>query len=52
MIEKVMYKVKRNDDKKVYRVQDFTSGDNVEESKFVEGTNSKGAPQLQAQVCV
>lgn len=47
-----MYKVKTNNDKKVYRVQDFTSGDNIEESKFVEGTNKKGAPQLQAQVCV
>lgn len=43
-----MYKVKDN----VYRIRDFTSGDNVEESKFIEGTNQRGAPQMQAQVCV
>lgn len=48
MIEKVMYKVKDNN----FRVQDFTKRDNVDESKFIEGTNQRGAPQLQAQVCV
>lgn len=43
-----MYKVKDN----TFRVRDFTSGDNVDMSKFVEGTNQRGAPQMQAQVCV
>ena len=48
MFEKVMYKVKDN----VFRIRDFTSGDKVDESKFIEGTNQRGAPQLQTQVYV
>lgn len=48
MIEKIMYKA----NEKAFRVQDFTSGDNVDISKFVEGVNQRGKKQLQAQVCV
>lgn len=48
MFEKVMYKVKDN----TFRVRDFTKKDNVDESKFVETTNQRGAPQMQTQVCV
>ena len=50
MIEKVMYKVTNKDN--VFRIRDFTSSDNIDISKFVEGTNKKGAPQMQAQVYV
>ena len=48
MFEKIMYKVKDN----VFRIRDFTSGDKVDESKFIEATNQRGAPQLQTPVCV
>lgn len=48
MFEKIMYKVKDNN----FRIRDFTSGDHVNEDKFVEGVNQKGNKQLQAQVCV
>lgn len=52
MYEKLMYKVESKDNKVVYRVQDFTKNDNVDESVFVEGENSKGAKRLQCQVKV
>ena len=47
-----MYKVKRKDNKEVYRIRDFTSGDKVDKSKFEEVINKKGEKQLQAQVYV
>ena len=45
-----MYKVTNKDN--VFRIRDFTSSDNVDISKFVEGENKRGAPQMQAQVYV
>ena len=50
MFQKVMYKVKNKDN--VFRIRDFTSSDNVDISRFVEGTNKKGETQLQAQIVV
>ena len=47
-----MYKVKRKDNKELYRIRDFTSGDKVDKSKFEEVINKKGEKQLQAQVYV
>ena len=52
MYEKTMYKVQGRDNKVIFRLQDFTKNDNVDESVFVEGTNSKGAKRLQCQVLV
>ena len=52
MYEKLMYKVPSKDNKVIYRLQDFTKNDNVEESYFVEGKNSKGDKRLQCQVHV
>ena len=48
MFEKVMYKVKQN----TFRIRDFTSGDKVDESKFIKGTNQRGNTQLQTKVCI
>lgn len=47
-----MYKVKNKDNKLQYRLQDFTKNDNVDESLFVEGTNSQGSKRLECQVFV
>ena len=52
MFKKVMYKVKRKDNKELYRIRDFTSGDKVDKSKFEEVINNKGEKQLQAKVHV
>ena len=52
MFEKIMYKVKTKSDKEVYRVRDFTSGDNVDASKFIESMSQRGEIQLQTSVCV
>ena len=52
MYEKLMYKVESRNNKVIYRLQDFTKNDNVDESVFVEGENSKGAKRLQCQVKV
>ena len=52
MYEKTMYKVKNKDNKLQYRLQDFTKNDNVDESLFVEGTNSQGSKRLECQVIV
>ena len=52
MYEKLMYKVTSQDNKVIYRLQDFTKNDNVNEDKFVEGRNTKGAKRLQCQVMV
>lgn len=48
MFKKIMYKVKEN----TFRIQDFTKRDNVDESKFVEGKNQRGTPQMQTQMLV
>ena len=52
MYEKVMYKVPSKNNKVIYRLQDFTKNDNVDESVFSEGQNSKGAKRLQCNVKV
>lgn len=47
-----MYKVPSKDNKILYRLQDFTKNDNVDESVFSEGENSKGVKRLQCKVKV
>lgn len=48
MFEKILYQV----EEKTFRVQDLTSGDKVDMSKFVEGKNQRGKKRLQTQVYV
>lgn len=48
----MMYKVQGKNNKVIFRLQDFTAGDNVDESKFVEGRNSQGKTRLQCEVLV
>lgn len=52
MYEKLMYKVPSRNNKVIYRLQDFTKNDNVNENMFVEGRNTKGDMRLQCQVYV
>lgn len=52
MYEKLMYKVQSRNNKVVYRLQDFTKNDNVDESMFEEAKNNKGAMRLECQVIV
>lgn len=52
MYEKLMYKVKGRNNKVIYRLQDFTKNDNVNEDMFEEGRNAKGETRLQCQVHV
>lgn len=52
MYEKLMYKVQSRNNKVVYRLQDFTKNDNVDESMFEEAKNNKGAMRLECQVFV
>lgn len=52
MYEKTMYKVPRKDNKVIFRLQDFTKNDNVDESVFIEGQDNKGNKRLQCQVKV
>lgn len=52
MYEKLMYKVQSKNNKVLYRLQDFTLNDNVDEDEFAEGRNSNGAKRLQCQVKV
>ena len=52
MYEKIMYKVESKDNKLLYRLQDFTKNDNVDESVFIEERNTKGAKRLQCKVKV
>ena len=52
MYEKLMYKVPSQNNKVIYRLQDFTKNDNVNEDMFVEGRNTKGDKRLQCQVYV
>ena len=47
-----MYKVPSRDNKIIFRLQDFTKNDNVDETFFVEGENSQGKKRLQCQVHV
>lgn len=47
-----MSKVTSKKDKEVYRISDFTSGDKVDESKFVEGISQRGKKRLETKVCV
>lgn len=47
-----MYKVQSRNNKVVYRLQDFTKNDNVDESMFEEAKNNKGAMRLECQVIV
>ena len=52
MYDKIMYKVETKDNKQLYRLQDFTKNDHVDESVFSEGQNSKGVKRLQCKVKV
>ena len=52
MYEKIMYKVESKDNKLLYRLQDFTKNDHVDESVFIEERNTKGAKRLQCKVKV
>lgn len=47
-----MSKVTSKKDKEVYRISDFTSGDEVDENKFVEGISQRGKKRLETKVCV
>ncbi len=47
-----MYKVPSKNNKVIFRLQDFTKNDNVDENMFEEGQNSKGEMRLQCQVKV
>ena len=47
-----MYKVESQSNKLLYRLQDFTKSDNVDESVFFEAKNSKGSMRLQCNVKV
>jgi len=47
-----MYKVQGRNNKVIYRLQDFTKNDNVDESMFEEGRNSQGTKRLQCTVKV
>ena len=52
MYEKMLYKVPSQNNKVLYRVQDLTRNDKVNEDMFEEGQNTKGAKRLQCPVFV
>lgn len=47
-----MYKVETKDNKELYRLQDLTKKDNVDESKFHKATNKQGKSRLECKVII